>query len=65
MCVFSCSVLSVKMSKMFMSPILSRKSLHSAAAAAASSPRMGGRRRSSRNEDELGLIATRCGTGCV
>ena len=48
------------MSKMFMSPILSRKSLHSAAAAAASSPR-GGRRRSSRNEDELGLIATRCG----
>ena len=57
-----CSVLSVKMSKMFMSPILSRKSLHSAAAAAASSPR-GGRRRSSRNEDELGLIATRCGTG--
>ena len=65
-----CSVSSMKMSKMFMSPILSRKSLHSAAAAAASSPRMGGRRRSSRNEDELGLIATRCGkgfcgTGCV
>ena len=44
------------MSKLFMSPILSRKS-HSAAAA--SSPRGG--RRSSRNEDERDLIATRCG----
>ena len=43
------------MSKMFMSPILSRKS-HSSAV---SSPRGG--RRSSRNEDERDLIATRCG----
>ena len=55
-----------KMSKMFMSPILSRKS-HSSSAVG--SPRGGRGRRSSRNEDERDLIATRCGgefrdTGC-